>query len=80
MYSNCYSCQVLMKIGFSRQILENPNIYIRFHEIHLLGAELFHEDSRKDRETDRQTQRSEQSLFAIFPGASNYSAYRLILL
>jgi len=30
MYSTRYSCRILMKLGFSRQILENP--HIKFHE------------------------------------------------
>jgi len=64
-----------MKLEFSQHILENSQVS-DFMNIHLVGAELFHADGQKN----RQTWRSWQSLFAFFPSASNYSAYLFILL
>jgi hypothetical protein len=45
-YSTRYSCQVLTKLEFSRQICEK---YSNCMKIPPLGAELFHEDGRTDR-------------------------------
>ena len=48
-----YSCPSLMKIEFSRQILEKyPNI--KFHAIRPVGAELCRANGRTDGWTDRQ--------------------------
>jgi hypothetical protein len=43
-----YSCQILMKLEFSRRIFE---VYsnAKFHENHPVGAELFHLDGQTDR-------------------------------
>jgi len=38
--NNRYSCQILMKLEFSRQILENIQVS-DLMKIHLVGAELF---------------------------------------
>jgi hypothetical protein len=45
-YGTRYSCQVLMKLGFSRQIFEK---YSNCKKIPPVVAELFHEDGRTDR-------------------------------
>jgi len=45
-----YSCPVLMKLEFSRQIFENIEIKVR-----PVGADLFHAEGQTDRWTDRQT-------------------------
>jgi len=50
----CYSCQILMELEFSGQILENPkNPYVL--KIRPMEVELFHAVGRKDRQTDGQT-------------------------
>jgi len=47
--SSLYSCQILMKLEFSRQIFEiNPPIS-NFLKIVSVGAEMFHADGRTDR-------------------------------
>ena len=43
-----YSCEILMKLGFSRQIFEKCLIS-DFINIRPVGAELFHADKRTDR-------------------------------
>jgi hypothetical protein len=43
----CYSCQILMKLEFSRQIFKKY-WNIKFHEIHSVAAELFLTDGRTD--------------------------------
>jgi hypothetical protein len=48
MQNTCYSCPILMKLEFSRQIFENYS-NIKFHENPPMGAELFHADGRTDR-------------------------------
>ena len=45
-----HSCQVLMKLEFSQHILENSQVS-DFMNIHLVGAELFHADGQKNRQT-----------------------------
>jgi hypothetical protein len=50
MQSTSYSGHVLMKLEFSRKILEKCS-NIKFHEIRPVVAELF----RGDRQTDRET-------------------------
>jgi hypothetical protein len=63
-----HSCQILMKLKFSQDILKNTQIP-NFMKIRPVGAELFHigrMDGRMDRQTDRQTLQSQRSLFAIF--------------
>ena len=42
-----YSCQILKKLDFCRQILENPQISYLV-KIRPVGAELFHADRRTD--------------------------------
>ena len=42
-WSACCSCQISNKLEFSREIVEKYSS-IKFHEIHLLWAELFHAD------------------------------------
>jgi len=46
-----YSCHILMKLEFSRQILKNSQTS-SFMKIHKTGAELFHAGGRTDRRTD----------------------------
>ena len=46
-YPSRYSCSILMKLEFSRQIFEETQIS-SFIKIHTLGAELFHADGRTD--------------------------------
>ena len=50
-----YSCQILLKFEFSRQIFEKFSV-IKFYQISLVWAE-FHADIQKDRETDRHKDR-----------------------
>jgi len=45
-----YSCQILMKLEFSRQDFENTQIS-NFMTIRPVGAELFHADERTDEQT-----------------------------
>ena len=47
MQSARYSCHILMKLEFSRQIFENTQIS-NFMKICSVGAEMFHEDGRAD--------------------------------
>ena len=55
MQSTRFSCHILMKLEFSRQILEKYTD-IKFHKkIRPVGAELFHVDRCTDRWTDGQT-------------------------
>ena len=51
MPSTCYSCQILMKLAYSRQILKNNRIR-NLMKIHPVGAELFHAERRTDGRTD----------------------------
>jgi hypothetical protein len=46
-----YSFKVLMKLEFSRQILENTQTS-KLIKIRPVGAELFNADTRMDRQTD----------------------------
>jgi hypothetical protein len=48
MQSTRYSCQILMKLEFSRQIFYNFS-NSKFHENPSSGAEFFHADRQKDR-------------------------------
>jgi hypothetical protein len=48
--SSRYSCQILIKFEFSRQILENTQMS-NFITIRPEGAELFHADGRTDEQT-----------------------------
>jgi len=45
-----YSCQILMKLDFSRQISKNTQIS-NFMNIGAVGAELFHVERRTDGQT-----------------------------
>jgi len=45
-YSTRYSCPILMKLEFSRKILEK---YSNLIKIRLVGTELFYADGRTDR-------------------------------
>jgi hypothetical protein len=47
MWSTRHSCQILMKLESSEQIF-GPESNIKFYEILLVGAELFHADRRTD--------------------------------
>ena len=47
-------CQILMKLGFSRQIFEKY-LNMKFHENLPVGAELFHKEAGR---TDGQTRRN----------------------
>ena len=47
MWSTRYSCQILMKLEFSRQIFENTQI-LNFMKYRPVAAELFHADRRTD--------------------------------
>ena len=49
--STLYSYQILIKLEFSRHILENTQIP-NFMTIRPVGAELFHADGRTDRRTN----------------------------
>ena len=60
-----YSCQILKKLQFSRQIFEKILKISCFMKLHPVGAKLFHDDGRKERLRDRRTWRIQQSLFAI---------------
>jgi hypothetical protein len=66
MQSIRYSCRILVKLEFSRQIFEKSS-NIKFHENSLMKAELFHADGERgrerqtDRQTDRQIGRHEQA-------------------
>ena len=46
-----FSCFILMKLEISGQIFEEYS-NIKFHEIHPVGAELFHAESRVEGRTD----------------------------
>jgi len=61
MWSTGYSCQILVKVVFSRQSFEKKKLTSNFVKIREVGAELSHEDGRRD----GQTWRRQQSLFAI---------------
>ena len=52
MQNTRYSCQILVKLEFSRQIFENY-LHIKFHETRPVGAELFHADGQTDRQAWR---------------------------
>jgi hypothetical protein len=54
MYSACYSCEILIKIEFSRQIFEKYSD-VKLRQCHPVGREFFPTDRRTDRQTDRQT-------------------------
>ena len=58
-----YSCQILMKLEFSRHIFEKyiPN----FVKIRPVEAVLFYQDGRTDGKTDRQKDMTTQSFFPI---------------
>ena len=56
LYSSHYSCQILMTLEFSRQMLKNSQIW-NLMKICQVGAELFHADWLTDGRTDRQTDR-----------------------
>jgi len=47
MWRTRYSCQILMKLEFSRQIFEKPS-NTKFWKIRPVGAEFFHADGRTD--------------------------------
>jgi hypothetical protein len=49
-----YACQILMKLGFSRQLFKK-SLNIKFHENRQMGAELFHTD-RHDEANSRFSQ------------------------
>jgi len=51
MSSTRYSCHILIKLEFSRQIFEKYS-NIKLHLIRPVGAELFHLDGRTDGRTD----------------------------
>ena len=51
MWSACYSCQILMKLEFSQQILKNNQIS-NFMKICPMGAEFFHAYGWMDGWTD----------------------------
>jgi hypothetical protein len=61
MYYTRYSCQTSTKLDISRQIFEN---YLNIMKILCVGAELFHADGRKDRQTYRHEKAN--SLFSQF--------------
>jgi hypothetical protein len=63
MYSTRYSCQILMKLEFSWQILDSPNI--KFHDNSAVGVALLHADGQMVTDTDRQTNMT-NSRFAQF--------------
>jgi hypothetical protein len=46
MQSTRYFCQILMKLKFLDRF--SKNTHIRFHEICLVGAELFYVDGQRD--------------------------------
>ena len=48
MQSFRYSCQILMKLEFSRQIFEKSSLS-NFMKVRPMEAELFHTDGRTDR-------------------------------
>ena len=43
-----YSCQILIKIEFSRQVLEKYSHIYNFTKIRPVGAKFFHADGQKD--------------------------------
>ena len=45
MQSACYSCQILMKLEFSRRVLKTTRI-LNFMKIRPVGVELFHADKQ----------------------------------
>jgi len=47
MYSTWYSCQILMKLEFSRQIVEKYSDF-KFHKNPSIGSRVFHADGRTD--------------------------------
>jgi len=51
MYSICYSCIILMDLEYSPKIFERHQVP-NFMKTHSLVAELFHEDGRKEGQTD----------------------------
>ena len=59
--STCYSCQILMKLEFSRQLLKKTLKYEIFTKIRSFESELFHSGGQ----TDKETCQSQQSLFAF---------------
>ena len=54
MQSARYSCQILMKLEFSRQIFEKYS-NINFHENRPVGIELFHAGGSRDTEWQDRT-------------------------
>jgi hypothetical protein len=54
--STCYSCQILMKLDFSRWILESSNQRSNVMTMRPVGAEFLHAEGRMDGRTDRQDQ------------------------
>jgi hypothetical protein len=53
MYSARYSCQILKKLEYSRQIFEKNIPISNFTKFRPVGAELFHAEGRTDGQTDR---------------------------
>jgi hypothetical protein len=51
MLSTRYSCRILIKLEFSRQILEQPQISI-FIQIRPVGVELFYVDEQMNKRRD----------------------------
>ena len=51
-YSTRYSCQILIKLKFSRQFSLKYTLISNFMKIRPLGAESFHKDRRADVQTD----------------------------
>ena len=55
-----YSCQILIKLEFSQQIFGNPHIS-NFMKIRPVGAELFHEGGRTERDGEANSRFSQIS-------------------
>ena len=54
MLSTSFACQILMKLEFSRQILETYQ-NIKFHEIRPVRTEMLHADGQTHKQMDGQT-------------------------
>jgi len=73
-----YSCPILIKIVFSRQIFKNTQIS-NYMKIHPVGTELFHADGQTDRRKEGRTDMTKQIVaFRNFANAPKNGVLRLV--